>query len=142
MRESADEMEYRPISLLQTSYKIFAKALATLLHCVVPNLIGDSKKGFVHGRLMSKLVMMMLAQLATAKSDATIVAENSQVILLLYFRKAYDTMDRDFLYEALRHFCFAERYVHLITRLHTGITASFLVNGEQSRPIPVISGIR
>ena len=60
---------------------------------------------------MSKLVMMMLAQLATATFDETLAADNSRVILLIDFRKAYDTVDRGFLYEALRHFGFAERYV-------------------------------
>ena len=109
---------------------------------MLPKIIGDSQQGFVHGRQMSKLVMMMLAQLATATFDETLAAENSRVILLLDFRKAYDTVDRDFLYEALRHFGFAERYVQLISRLHTGTTASFFVNGEQSSPISVVSGIR
>ena len=45
---------------------------------------------------MSKLVMMMLAQLATATFDETLAAENSRVILLLDFRIAYDTVDREF----------------------------------------------
>uniref|UniRef100_A0AAV1T2A2 Reverse transcriptase domain-containing protein n=1 Tax=Peronospora matthiolae TaxID=2874970 RepID=A0AAV1T2A2_9STRA len=85
---------------------------------------------------------MMLAQLATATSGTTTSADDSRVILLLDFRKAYDTVDREFLYEDLRQFGFAERYVQLITRLHTGTTAAFLVNGEQSGPISVVSGIR
>ena len=51
---------------------------------------------------MSKLVMMMISHLATATSDVTIAADNIWVILLMGFRKAYDTVDRKFLLEALR----------------------------------------
>ena len=52
--DSIDAMDYRPISLLQTSYKIFAKVLATRLQRVLPQLIGQSQQGFVHGGQMMK----------------------------------------------------------------------------------------
>ena len=51
-------------------------------------------------------------------------------------------MDRDFLYAALRSFRFAEVFIELVTRIHTGTTARFLVNKEDSEPVPVRSGIR
>ena len=51
-------------------------------------------------------------------------------------------VDNEFLYEALCHFDLVERYVQLITRLHTFTTAAFLVNGEQSSPISAVHGIR
>ena len=84
----------------------------------------------------------MLSQLATATTDEAMEAVESRVILLLEFRKAYDTVDRDFLYAALRLFGFDTRYIQLIRRLHTGTTASFLVNGDKSFPFSVVTGIR
>ncbi|TDH67249.1 hypothetical protein CCR75_003348 [Bremia lactucae] len=91
---------------------------------------------------MFKLAMVMVSQLATATQKADLDAAMSRAILLLGFRKAYDTVDRECLYEALRQLRFAERYVQLIAQLHTGTTATFLVNEERSKPIPVVSGIR
>lgn len=140
--DSSDAMDYRPISLLQSSYKIFAKVMATRLQRILPRLVGDSQQGFVHGRQMLKTVMMMLAQLATATTDDDIAPDDSRVILLLDFRKAYDTVDREFLYETLRNFGFDDRFVKLIERMHTGTTASFVVNGSRSEAIPILSGIR
>ena len=140
--DSPDALDYRPISLLQTSYKIFAKVLASRLQRVLPTIIGESQQGFVRGRQMQKLIMMMTAQLASAEERTDLSADLSRAILLLDFRKAYDTVDRDFLYAALRSFQFDEVFIKLVTRMHTGTTARFLVNGELSEPVPVRSGIR
>lgn len=67
---SPNTLDYRPISLLQTSYKLFAKVVATRLQLFLRRLIGNTQQGFVHGRQMDKSVMMMLAQLETAICDA------------------------------------------------------------------------
>ena len=69
-------------------------------------------------------------------------ADQSRCILLLDFQKAYDTVDRDFLFESLRLFGFDERFVDLMRRIHSGTSARFVVNGCQSRALPVSSGIR
>ena len=48
--DSSDALDYRPISLLQTNYKIVAKVLAARLQTVMPRWVGDSQQGFVRGR--------------------------------------------------------------------------------------------
>jgi hypothetical protein len=91
---------------------------------------------------MLKTVMMMLAILTKASGDPELAADLSRVILLLDFRKAYDTVSREFLFLALLKFGFSEEFVNMLRRLHDGTTARFLVNGELSDPQEVISGIR
>ena len=86
---------------------------------------------------MLKLVTMMLSLLSSSRDEADLSAGSSRVILLLDFRKAYDTVDREFLYEALRQFNFDKYFVQLIKRMHTGTTARLSVNGDQSKPIPI-----
>ena len=88
------------------------------------------------------MVMMMTVQLASAEERTDISVDFSWAILLLDFRKAYDTVDRDFLHAALRSIQFDEGFITLVTRMHSGTTARFLVNGELSEPVPVRSGIR
>jgi hypothetical protein len=99
--DSDDAMDFRPISLLQTAYKVFMKVIASRTQQMIGTPIGESQQGFVHGRQMLKTVMMMLAMLATASGDPNLAAALSQVILLLDFRKAYDTVAREFLFLAL-----------------------------------------
>ena len=52
---------------------------------------------------------MMMTQLTAAVMQDDMSAEQSRSILLLNFRRAYDTVDRDLLDESLRLFQFANR---------------------------------
>ena len=140
--DSEDAMDYRPIALLQTSYKIFAKVIATRVQRVLGKVIGDSQQGFVHGRQMQKTVLMMMAILNTGAAKPEVAAMHSEAILLLDFRKAYDTVARDFIFVALTRFGFSPEFVAMIRTIHNGTTAQFLVNGELSRTQEVRSGIR
>lgn len=135
-------MDYRPIALLQSSYKIFAKVIATRVQRVLGKLIGGSQQGFVHGRQMQKTVMMMMSILHTGDAQLAAADSLSEAILLLDFRKAYDTVSRDFLFLALMRFGFSPSFVTMIRKIHAGITAHFPVNKEFSRPQVVLSGIR
>ncbi|KAE9055570.1 hypothetical protein PF010_g32102 [Phytophthora fragariae] len=90
--DSVDAMNFRPISLLQTGYKVFTKVMATRAQRVMGTPIGDSQQGFVHGRQLIETVMMMLAVLASAELQPEVSAAISRVILLLDFKKAYDTV--------------------------------------------------
>ena len=85
---------------------------------------------------------MMLAHLQSEREESDLSADASRAIVLLDFRKAYDTVDRDFMIEALRQFKFDEILLALIQRLHTTTTAHFSVNGELSSIRPVRSSIR
>uniref|UniRef100_M4B8A9 RxLR effector candidate protein n=1 Tax=Hyaloperonospora arabidopsidis (strain Emoy2) TaxID=559515 RepID=M4B8A9_HYAAE len=49
---------------------------------------------------MSKSVMMMMAQLTTATGQEDVTADKSRCIFLLDFKKTYNPVDRDFMYEA------------------------------------------
>eukprot|EP00644_Phytophthora_capsici_P003451 jgi/Phyca11/8806/fgenesh1_pm.PHYCAscaffold_31_\ len=91
---------------------------------------------------MMKTVMMMMAILAQANHQPELAAELSEVILLLDFKKAYDTVSREFLFVVLRKFRFSEAFINMLRKLHDGTTAQFLVNGELSEVQVVRSGIR
>ncbi|OWZ22111.1 reverse transcriptase [Phytophthora megakarya] len=48
--DSVNVMDYRPISLLPTGYKILTKIVATRLQQMLGKLIGSTQQGFVHVR--------------------------------------------------------------------------------------------
>ena len=102
--------------------------MATRLQKIFYKAIGDNQQGFVQGRQMMKTVMMMLAAVSTARTEPDLEAQRSRVILLLDFRKAYDTVASDFLFYVLEEYGFASPIIHMMRKLHESTTAKFLVN--------------
>ena len=94
-------MDYQPIALLRSGYKVVAKVSS---HRV-------QKVDFVHGRQMSKTVMMMMAHLLTATHEPDREPTDSRAILLLDLCKAYDMVSRDFLFEVMRYSGFADSFI-------------------------------
>ncbi|DBA03867.1 TPA: hypothetical protein N0F65_004557 [Lagenidium giganteum] len=62
--------------------------------------------------------------------------------MLLDFSKAYDTLDRGYLLRVLHWYGFPQRFVDIVQRLHTGTTATFLVENAESSGIALSCGIR
>lgn len=139
---SSNAMDYRPISLLQSSYKILTKLLASRLQQSLGKVINADQNGFVRGRDMANNIFLMLALLNQNYTTEDDSAESAPVAVLLDFRKAYDTLDRAYLSEALLAFGFNQDFVDLIGRLHDGTVASFVADGDVSTPIEVGTGIR
>ena len=140
--DSPNPKDYRPISFLNTSYKIFARLLARRLAASLPRLVDQVQNGFVHGRRMHHSVDMMMAALATYDPEGDGDAEDTPCVVLLDFEKAYDTVDRSFMFSVLRHMRFPEELVSVIERMHDSTTARFLANGEYSTAFNVTRGIR
>ncbi|KAF1324648.1 Rxlr effector protein, partial [Globisporangium splendens] len=132
----------RPITLLTTTYKLFAKVLATRLQDILLWIIGEAQQGFVRDRLMENAILIMQAALDKAYHNNGEGLDDAPGIAMLDFMKAYDTLDRDFLYLVLSKFGFGRQFVDLVRRMHSDTTAQYLVNGEVSREWEVKSGIR
>ncbi|KAF1327406.1 reverse transcriptase, partial [Globisporangium splendens] len=136
---AASPLDYRPIALLNSDYKIFTRIFATRLRTVLPWLIHHTQAGFVPGRAIPTTIDVLLAAQQRATSDP---AMSRAIALLLDFAKAYDSLDRSFLAQALQHLGFPLKFVHLVKVLHSQTTYKFIVNGFLSRKYNVTSGIR
>ncbi|KAF1327318.1 reverse transcriptase, partial [Globisporangium splendens] len=136
---AASPLDYRPIALLNSDYKIFTRIFATRLRTVLPWLIHHMQAGFVPGRAIPTTIDVLLAAQQRVTSDP---AMSRAIALLLDFAKAYDSLDRSFLAQALQHLGFPLKFVHLVKVLHSQTTYKFIVNGFLSRKYNVTSGIR
>ncbi|KAF1329401.1 reverse transcriptase, partial [Globisporangium splendens] len=90
-------------------------------------------------RAIPTTIDVLLAAQQRATSDP---AMSKAIALLLDFAKAYDSLDRSFLAQALQHLGFPLKFVHLVKVLHSQTTYKFIVNGFLSRKYNVTSGIR
>lgn len=82
---------------------------------------------------------MMLAHLQSAREKSTSNADSSRAIILMDFREAYGTVDRNFMVEAPRHFGFDE---NLLALINVSIRARFAVNCRLSSLWTFRPGIR
>ena len=96
-KEDSDLMllsNWRPITLLNVDYKIASKAIAKrLIEKVLPNLlINQDQTGFVKGRYIGQNIRLLLDVLEETKKQ-----DLPGILLLLDFRKAFDTLEWPFI---------------------------------------------
>lgn len=91
-KNDRNEIEnYRPITILNTDYKILTKVLAIHLAKIAPLLLHKSQAGFVPGRSIvdqTKLIEVMIDYAETSEENGQIVALDQE--------KAYDKISHDY----------------------------------------------
>ncbi|OWZ14071.1 Reverse transcriptase precursor [Phytophthora megakarya] len=129
-------VNYRPLALLNSDYKILARMLATRVSTTLDTRIHSNQNGFVPNRTIHATLDLFNVAQRVAHDDAL---QADAITLLLDFHKADDLVDRGYLLEVLwRHGC-PSRFITAIEWIHTNV--HFLANGSHSRKIAVTSGI-
>ena len=128
---------YRPISLLGTDYKIIAKALSSRLSLALAPIINKDQTGFVRNRCIHDTITEILDT-----ADHCRYAHQSGYLFLLDLRKAYDTLDRAFLFRSLLHLGLPTPFIEMIQNLHTNSAMHLYINGSLGSSIPLASGVR
>ncbi|KAK2651346.1 hypothetical protein Ddye_011202 [Dipteronia dyeriana] len=130
-------MEFRPISLVGSMYKVLAKVLAIRMRKVMDKVIGESQMAFVGNR-------QLLDSFITAQGiiDHLKNCREGGLVVKLDFEKAYDSLDHNFLDSMLERMRFGERWRQWIRHCITTPMLSVLVNGRPTRQFGVEKGLR
>lgn len=97
--DSKDAFQYRPIALLNSSYKLFTKVLANRMSLSLDSVIHKSQNGFVRGRQLEDSVNAMLASLSLQYDDIDQLWSELPIVTMLDIEMAYDSVDRLFLFK-------------------------------------------
>ena len=95
---------YRPITLLNTDYRLCAKIIANRLGPALATVIGPEQTAFLPGRLMGDNISFLQLLPQALRCNAAHPSQGlatSAVIAFLDFRKAYDTVVRRFLFRVM-----------------------------------------
>ncbi|GMF54069.1 unnamed protein product [Phytophthora fragariaefolia] len=136
---SSDALNFRPLALISTDYKIFTRVLATRVGLTLPDTIHPHQNGFGSGRTINDTLDLYSAAQNMVITDPT---QQDATALLLDFRKAYDSLDMEYMLDVLRRKGYPEKFIRAVDAIHDGTTVRFLANGYTSRSIAVISDTR
>ena len=128
---------WRPISLLNTDYKIQAHVLANRLKRVINKLIHTDQNGYIKGRNIGYNIRLI--------QDVIEYFENDNIegaILFIDFHKAFDTVNHNFLHVVLQKFQFGSSFCKWVETIYNKAEACFTNNGWTSRPFEIQRGIR
>ncbi|CAI5529451.1 unnamed protein product [Closterium sp. Naga37s-1] len=128
---------YRPITLLNFSYKVLARVVANRMKPLLHKVISAEQYGFILGRRISDAIGVVADVIEAAKKGS-----EDWYMLLLDFRKAFDSVSRSFLFSVLREMGFPSRFVGWVEGLHKDTTTRLLINGWLGEAVAVNSGVR
>jgi hypothetical protein len=129
---------YRPIAMANFKFKIISKIIAERLASIMPMLISDEQKGFIHGRNI-KDCLCIASEAANLLHNKTF---GGNLALKIDITKAFDTLEWSFLLKVLNSFGFNEVFCNWI---HTILQSAFLsvsINGKSHGYFNCTRGVR
>lgn len=136
-KEADNVANYRPITVLNTDYKILTKAIATRLTNIAPSIIHPDQAGFIRGRS----IFDQIDQITTTVNYAKLKGINGAIVALDQ-EKAYDKLTHPYLWKILERFAFPDEMIKMIKILYEDAPTSIIINGVISSPFRVTRGVR
>ena len=108
-KEADNIANYRPITILNTDYKVFTKAIATRLTEIAPSIIHPDQAGFIRGRS----IFDQIEQTTTVINYAKLKKVNGAIVALDQ-EKAYDKITHPYIWKILEKFEFPTELIKTI----------------------------
>nr|BAA25763.1 reverse transcriptase [Chlorella vulgaris] len=127
---------YRPITLLNTDYKLAARAIASRIGPLLNQVVDATQTGFLPKRWAGDNVLAHLEEISYLEAT-----HQPGVQVFLDFEKAFDRLDRAWIERCMAAVGFGpgvQRWVHI---LHSGTTSRVAFNGWHTDAFPVAAGV-
>ena len=128
---------WRPISLLNTVYKIASACIANRIKGVLPKLINSDQRGFMKGRYIGENIRLLYDVLVYTNSEKL-----PGLLLLLDFEKAFDNISWKFIDKVLDFLNFGPEFKKWIHSFYYDIMSCISVNSLYSQWFHVCRGVR
>ena len=128
---------WRPVSLLCTDYKIISKVIATRLKNVLGIVINEDQTCGIPGRCIFSnlhLVRDLIMYTNQKRMKGYIISIDQE--------KAFDRVDRQFLYDVFETMNFGPKFLQWVKALYKDSEACVLVNGYMTRFFNTSRGVR
>ncbi|KAG1928992.1 hypothetical protein F2P79_023214 [Pimephales promelas] len=135
--DKEDLANWRPITLLNTDYKILAKVIAVRMRSVVGKVVHPDQTCGVPGRTSSLNLTLIRDAVGWAEQRNLPLA-----ILSLDQEKAFDRVSLSFLFKVLERVGFGEGIRAWVRLLYEGAESRVRVNGFLTRSVKQLGGVR
>ena len=136
-KDKAFLKNWRPISLLNVSYKIASATIASRIKSLLNNIINEDQTGFLPGRLMASNIRLLYDILYNSDKNNT-----PGLLLLIDFAAAFDTVSWNFMSNVLNFFNFGPSIQKWIKLFYTNIESCVIINGHMSQWFQIHRGCR
>jgi hypothetical protein len=128
---------WHPITLLNLSYKIYAKALQLQVQLILMETISHEQLAFLPLRFILDNILLTQQTMAWASQS-----QQALFFLKLDFAKAYDKVDWNFKFEAMTAMGYPGEFVLMVRLLFQDAAACVKVNGSSSKTFQIGRGVR
>jgi len=125
VQEATRIQQYRPICILNVSFKIFTKVITNRLNKVAQIVVSPMQTAFMPDRNIMEGVVVLhetIHELHTKKQNG--------VIFKIDFEKSYDKVKWSFLQQTLRMKGFSPKWCRWTERMVSGVSVGIKVNDE------------
>ena len=136
-KERTQIENYRPITLLNSDYKLLTKALSLQLMEDVKGMIHRDQAGFIPGRSIFDHIRLTRVMIKFAE-----ISEKNGAIIALDQEKAYDKLTHEYLWKTLEAFNMPKLFIATVKELYASAWTTVAINGEFSAPYQVKRGVR
>ena len=135
--DNEDIANYRPISLTNVDYRILAFVLANRLQKVIGSIVNNDQTAYIKGRYMGYNI-----RLVSDVVEYYDMSEKSGILMTLDFKKAFDSLEWNFLLKTLDFFNFGPSFKKWIKTIYDRPEACIKNNGHISNSFSIYRGIR
>uniref|UniRef100_A0A803T0D8 Reverse transcriptase domain-containing protein n=1 Tax=Anolis carolinensis TaxID=28377 RepID=A0A803T0D8_ANOCA len=137
-QDTSDVRNYRPISLLNTDYKIFTCILANRFKEFLNNWINPEQTGFLPGRKMKDNVRCILDIIEYYDWNH----QKEVALLSIDTEKAFDNLNWSFFKLLFKEIDIGHQFYNAVDTIYDKQRAKILINGQYTKNIKIEKGVR
>ena len=128
---------WRPISLLNVSYKIASGCIANRIKKLLPFIIDLDQSGFLSGRFTGDNIRLIYDILSYSNKE-----NKKGLMVLIDFEKAFDSVSWSFMEKCLNFYNFKHDIINWIKTFYKNIKSTVLVNNDPTSWFKIERGCR
>ena len=113
------------------------KVIAARIKEVLPSIIHHNQTGYIKDRYIGETIRSIFDIM-----DFTLNENISGLMISIYFHKAFDSLEWDYLYKCLEAFNFGEDFIRWVKTFYKNIESCTLNNGVFSEYFKLERGVR